>query len=143
MDQRLVPNQSEPKAAVNNTLWEDFNILAAFCTREHLDWNVGSLEVKSVTRFDYMSCLLELKFWNLFWPNFQHFRVYGFHFCESSHRGKGGGRGIILVLVWYQLFTYQPDLGIRYSIFSYQPGPGAGTDFWLACDKIISIFPIP
>jgi hypothetical protein len=42
-----------------------------------------------------------------------------------EERGEGG---IILVLVWYQLFTYQPHLGIRYSIFSYQPGPGAGTD---------------
>jgi len=119
-----------------------FTIVTAFCTWEYLDWNVGSLEVKSVTRFDYMSCLLEPKPWNVFWSNFQHLsrKRQVFILVKVLIEEKGGG-GIIPVLVWYRLFTYHPDLGIRYFTFSYQPGSRTGfkTNFWLVCDKIIPI----
>ncbi len=113
-------NCSEPKATENITL-SRYLFYSCVLYLWTFRYTLGSLDVKSVTRFHYMSCLLEPKAWrNLFWPNFQHliWKKTCFHFCENPHRREGGE--IILVLVFDGLLTFMPDLGIWYfSILSY------------------------
>jgi hypothetical protein len=113
-------NCSEPKATENITL-SRFLFHSCLLYLWTFRLTLGSLDVKSVTRFLYMSCLLEPKAWrNLFWANFQHlsWKKACFHFCENPHRREGGD--IILVLVLDGLLTFMPDLGIWYfSILSY------------------------
>ncbi len=113
-------NCSEPKATENITL-SRFLFHSCLLYLWTFRLTLGSSDVKSVTRFHYMSCLLEPETWrNLFWPNFQHlsWKKACFHFCENPHRREGGE--IILVLVLDGLLTFRPDHGIWYfSILLY------------------------
>jgi len=83
-------NCSGPKATENITL-SRFLFHSCLLYLWTFRLTLESLDVKSVTRFHYMSCLLERKaLRNLFWPNFQHlsWKRHGFIFVKILIEGR-------------------------------------------------------